>query len=1076
MRTRVANRPLADLLDGLTVEGAPELCRPEAGGVRCLACGHRCLVGDGRRGVCKVRFNDAGRLKVPFGYIAGLQCDPVEKKPFFHVYPGSNALTFGMMGCDLHCSYCQNWLTSQALRDADAVTPVRRASAAQLVEHARREGARLVVSSYNEPLITAEWAVEVFRAAGAAGLACAFVSNGNATPEVLDYLRPWIVAYKVDLKSFDDRHYRTLGCALGSVTSTIRMVHERGLWLEVVTLVVPGFNDGSDELRRTADFLASVSPDVPWHLTAFHKDYKMTGPEPTSAEALARAAEIGTACGLRFVYAGNLPGQVGPWEDTRCPGCRATLIRRIGYLVRSYEVGPDGRCPHCRVQLPGIWPARADEVRTGNDLDAYRSRLPRQVDTNRPGSFALPVLQVGSPSPEGFPPMSNAPRAAAAPSAFAPFHLTDRQRDDLLVAVTAMLRDATAGRPVVCPPLPWADRPVGGAYVSLKRGGHLRCCCGGLSQSVSLLASLEHATYHTAREDVRFPPLSPTELPHLDLEVWLLHPPRPVEARGEARAAAVTVGRHGVQVVRGQSQALFLPGVAVENGWDARKTLDRVCLKAQLPPTAWREDDTALFTFEGAAFATRLQVEGWTPTLEHLGLGSPRNLAPYLEFCHQELTAHLTGGIPSGYLWGANDGRVNGVLLLLHRPIAGTLTFSQFSLRPGVPLQATLSALLQAAAQQIAGEGIRREALASLEVALVLLHDPALHGSVANPHLVGCSPNRAVLVLERNKSALLLDPGRPLEDLLAEGARQACVRDPSSAAVFSLAALSSVTRASFWTVPRASVGPADRPPAVAGNFYEADATALAATVDALLVGTGSEAEDWPAAMVPHAALRYSGRIAAGVLKRLRIPKTVIVIGPKHTPLGVDWAVAPHRRWLLPGTVVESDVDLARALCDAIDGLELDAAAHQGEHGVEVELPLLARLAPWAKVVGLAVGEADLEGCRRFAAGLAGVLRGREESPLLLVSSDMNHYASDAQNRRLDGLALSALETGDPELLYNTVRENEISMCGVLPAVIVLETLRLLGRLSRTERTGYATSADVTGDTSRVVGYAGMLFG
>src|SRR5262249_34130223 len=161
---------------------------------------------------------------------------------------------------------------------------------------------------------------------------------------------------------------------------------------------------------------------------------------------------------------------------------------------------------------------------------------------------------------------------------------------------------------------------------------------------------------------------------------------------------------------------------------------------------------------------------------------------------------------------------------------------------------------------------------------------------------------------------------------------------------------------------------------------------------------------------------------------------------KHTPLGVDWAVAPHRRWLLPGLAVESDVDLARALCDAVAGLELDAAAHQGEHGVEVELPLLARLAPWAKVVGVAVGEADPDGCRRFAAGLAGLLRTLEEAPLLLVSSDMNHFATDAENRRLDGLALTALQTGDPGLLYSTVRENEISMCGVLPAVIVLQTL------------------------------------
>jgi len=204
----------------------------------------------------QVRFNDAGTLKVPFGYVAGLQCDPVEKKPFFHVHPGSDALTFGMMGCDLHCSYCQNWVTSQALRDEAAVAPVRPVTPTQLVEIAQRERARLVVSSYNEPLITAEWAVAVFEEARAAGLDCAFVSNGNATPEVLDFLAPWICAYKVDLKSFDDRHYRTLGGKLDNILDTIGMIQQRGIWLEIVTLVIPGFNDDESELREMARFLA----------------------------------------------------------------------------------------------------------------------------------------------------------------------------------------------------------------------------------------------------------------------------------------------------------------------------------------------------------------------------------------------------------------------------------------------------------------------------------------------------------------------------------------------------------------------------------------------------------------------------------------------------------------------------------------------------------------------------------------------------------------------------------------------------------------------------------------------------
>src|SRR5262245_42373051 len=295
MKTRVANATLAEQMDRHTVAGAPEVCQREGDRIRCLACGHRCLIGPGLRGICKVRFNDAGQLKVPYGYVAGIQCDPVEKKPFFHTFPGSDALTFGMMGCDLHCSYCQNWLTSQALRDTDAVAPLRPVTPSQLVDIARRERARLVVSSYNEPLITAEWAVGVFREAKAAGLACAFVSNGNATPEVLEFLRPWIIAYKVDLKSFNDRNYRSLGGALDNITRTIRMIHERVIWLEVVTLVIPGFNDSTDELRQAAAFLASVSPDIPWHVTAFHKDYRMTDPDATSAETLIRAAEIGAS-------------------------------------------------------------------------------------------------------------------------------------------------------------------------------------------------------------------------------------------------------------------------------------------------------------------------------------------------------------------------------------------------------------------------------------------------------------------------------------------------------------------------------------------------------------------------------------------------------------------------------------------------------------------------------------------------------------------------------------------------------------------------------------------------------------
>lgn len=347
---------LAELLDGMTGEAAAELTdRLEGGDVRCHACGHRCLIHEGKRGICKVRFNERGRLLVPTNYVAALACDPTEKKPFFHLLPGSDTLTFGMLGCDLHCAYCQNWVTSQALRDDAAGNAPRAVSAERLVEMARECGARVVGSSYNEPLITAEWAAEVFEKAKAEGFRTAFISNGNATPRVLDYLRPLTDCYKIDLKTMSDRAYRQLGGVVENILDTVRMVHERGFWEEIVTLIVPGFNDSEDELRRAARFIASVSTDIPWHVTAFHQDYRMKENANTTAEQLVRACELGREAGLRFVYAGNMPGRVGRWENTYCPACDELLVERSGYHIRGMRLGADGLCPACGESIPGVW-------------------------------------------------------------------------------------------------------------------------------------------------------------------------------------------------------------------------------------------------------------------------------------------------------------------------------------------------------------------------------------------------------------------------------------------------------------------------------------------------------------------------------------------------------------------------------------------------------------------------------------------------------------------------------------------------------------------------------------------------
>jgi pyruvate formate lyase activating enzyme len=346
---------LEQVLAPRTGPAAPELVEtlPDHA-LRCHACGHRCRIADGFKGVCKVRFNRGGTLLVPRGYVAALQCDPIEKKPFFHAFAGHDALSFGMLGCDLHCGYCQNWVTSQALRDPVAGAAPDDVSPQQLVATAKRLGAPVVVSTYNEPLITAEWAIEVFRAAKEAGLTCGFVSNGNGTEQVLDYIRPWVDLYKVDLKGFDDRHYRELGGLLPNVLKTIERLVARGFWVEIVTLVVPGFNDSEAELRGVAKFLAGVSRDIPWHVTAFHQDYKMTENANTTAEQLVRAAGWGKEAGLRHVYAGNLPGEVGDFENTRCPSCNALLVGRFGYHIRTYRIR-GGACPDCGTAVAGRW-------------------------------------------------------------------------------------------------------------------------------------------------------------------------------------------------------------------------------------------------------------------------------------------------------------------------------------------------------------------------------------------------------------------------------------------------------------------------------------------------------------------------------------------------------------------------------------------------------------------------------------------------------------------------------------------------------------------------------------------------
>ena len=335
-------------LEALLWERRPDGC------VVCNLCAHRCLIRPGLRGICGVRENREGTLVTLVGdRIVGVNVEPVEKKPFFHFLPGTLAYSFATVGCNLHCLFCQNYAISQWPRVRPGPFPGIPMKPRAIVEAAQRAGCRSIAYTYTEPTIFFELALETSRLAAADGLRNLFVTNGYMTREALGLIAPVLHGANVDLKSFSDRYYRKVcGARLEPVLETIRAMRELGVWVEVTTLVIPGRNDGDDELTALTRWLAAVDRDMPWHVSAFFPAYKMLDIPPTPPSILHRAALVGRKAGLRYVYTGNVPGD--PWEDTGCPECGRRLLARRGFEVRDNCL-EDGHCPVCRTPIAGVW-------------------------------------------------------------------------------------------------------------------------------------------------------------------------------------------------------------------------------------------------------------------------------------------------------------------------------------------------------------------------------------------------------------------------------------------------------------------------------------------------------------------------------------------------------------------------------------------------------------------------------------------------------------------------------------------------------------------------------------------------
>lgn len=1098
---------------------------PDTDRIVCDLCPRQCRMKEGDRGFCFVRKIENGQMILDtYGRSTGFCVDPIEKKPLNHFYPGTSVLSFGTAGCNLGCQFCQNWDISKSrevARLSELATPDSIARAALEL------GCRSVAFTYNDPVVWAEYAIDTARECRAAGVKTVAVTAGYIMPEARREFYEWIDAANVDLKSFSEEFYRKITYShLQPVLETLRYLkRETDVWFEITNLVIPGENDSTDELKAMCDWIVTeLGPDVPVHFSAFHPDFRMREKGNTPLETLLTAHAIAVRAGIRYPFVGNVHDR--RHASTYCRACHALLIERDWYDLLKYAMDGD-RCAACGARQagcferePGNWGRRRMPVDMSR-FQASQSSRPTTTSSGQPdlsrdppaadtagwvfvGNSPLVILPADSHTRPST--MSPAPRAQGTlspprqPELLDLQSLNGEQRTAIQQVAQQIVAAAVLGQKLnsgVFDSLGnLADQLVYGLFTTLKRLSHLRGCCGFLGRPTPLRDALVESGNRTAREDQRMPPISRIELPYLSCHVNLLAAPVPIEGPAAQRKAAVVVGRHGLRISgkrmgRFANRAgLLLPGVPVEQAWSVDGFLAGVCRKAGLPEDAWSDEDTLLERFVGLEIGGGFDPASLpSPLPGNPAPGDQQSLLRLQQAVVEKLIVLSQGGSPVPSLPESLEKTVNGIVLTAYNRDNNSLLghWFQTSLRPGVPLATTLPELCRQVDQAL--RTARFESQVKVGIALTLMHDPAHHGVMLaedwegdqlRPELTSCDlrgvhpRNRGVLALCGQRAALAFDASKSIHQLAAEAAREVRSRNQPIA----IASLEfSTTLTGLLATNRRPADRRERAPALAGSFYPADSNARVAMVQVLeKQSTIQPSSGTLAILTPHAGLRFSGRLAMDAWRSATLDRTLVIIGPKHTNLGADWAVSPATAWQLPGArSFPCDLELARQIVEGVPGMEFDAAAHAREHGVEVQLPILERLAGASgnlpKLVCLAMGGASWEEIQTAARQLAAVLRRRQPRPLLVISSDLNHFAPEAENRRRDRLALEAMQLRDGRRLLETCRREQISMCGVIPAALVLETLNALGVPFVVELLGYDTSAAVSQDSSRVVGYA-----
>ena len=1034
------------------------------GRIECHLCPRACRMKDGDRGFCFVRKNVGGRMVLEtYGKSTGFCIDPIEKKPLNHFLPGTPVLSFGTAGCNLGCKFCQNWDISKSrevARLSDRAMPNEIALAAQ------KSGCRSVAYTYNDPVIWAEYAIDTALACREVGIKSVAVTAGYISPPARQTFFGMMDAANIDLKSFDeDFYFKLTGSHLQPVLDTIEFVcNETDCWVELTNLIIPDANDSAGEIERMCHWiLEHVGPNVPIHFTAFHPDFRMRDRDRTDPNTLVMAYDLARKCGLNYVYVGNVHDVAR--QSTYCHACGQLLIQRDWHQLGTYALHGN-TCSNCGETIPGSF-----DGRPGN---WGARRQPIRIEPIRIEPIQGDLVRISDPNAMAENTTRQQPAGDVTMLATKPTELTDAQKQTILKSAAAMVQATVAGRnatEAIASLADLQDLPIDGVFVTVKRGDTLRGCCGRQGEPMKLGEAMADSAARTAR-DPRMAPLSMAELPYLNLSVSLLGPQRPIGASGDDREQAVQVGVHGLRIQMGNNAGLLLPQVATEQGWNARQFLDAVCRKAGLPAGAWRADNAQLMLFDGVYFGGDLQFDP-TNSVSQRALLAPAELAACRDWVRSNLMALQIGATPMYYAMGVSDLEILGLVLSISHPHRGSQQWLQLSLKDSRPMQSSLYQMTEQAARWLGAQTSAGEC----QIELAVLSDCVHHGVAGQADVRGLDcQSRSAILTDGRRWAVNFDRDRTTAQLIDAARSLESFRGDEQ--LYSMHCDCTCDSIAVSVGPRAESKMTERQPAVAGSFYPADDDEREAQVDRLVEGL----EDCKkrkvfAVMVPHAGLRFSGRVAAEIWGRIEVPRRVVIIGPKHTPDGVDWAVAPHDRWRIsPTVVIQGDPELASELADRVPGMELDAKAHAREHGSEVQLPLMNRFCPDAKIAVIAMHGGTLESFDAAATGLAKWMQEQADPPLLVISSDMNHFADDEENRRRDRMALDALATGDGAELLRVCGEENISMCGQVPAALVLMVMRKLGKTAPAEEIAYATSADYGGGKDRVVGYAGVIWG